>query len=117
MLDPFTHGGGVSSADSLWMGVPVVALSGNTIPGRLGASALHALGLGDYISSNKEEYIEIALGMTGERGYLKELRSSLRDKITTSPVGDPNLYVRAVADLYRDIWTKWCGAQENATPF
>ena len=117
MLDPFPHGGGVSSADSLWMGVPVVALSGNTIPGRLGASALHALGLDDFIASNKEEYIEIALRMAGERGYLKELRSSLRDKIITSPVGDPNLYVRAVEDLYRDIWTEWCGAQENATPF
>lgn len=73
MLDPFPHGGGVSSADSLWMGVPVVALSGNTIPGKLGVSALHALGLDDFIASNKEEHIEIALRMTSERVYLKEL--------------------------------------------
>lgn len=113
MLDPFPHGGGVSSADSLWMGVPVVALSGNTIPGRLGASALHALGLDDFIASDTEEYIEIARRAAGERGYLKELRSSLRDRIIASPVGDPNLYVSAVEYLYRDIWTEWCSAQEN----
>jgi protein O-GlcNAc transferase len=115
MLDPFPHGGGVSSADSLWMGVPVVALRGNTIPGRLSASVLHALGLNDFIAGGREEYIEIALRMAGNRSYLKELRSSLRDRIIASPVGNPNLYVGAVEYLYRDIWTEWCSAQENPT--
>jgi len=113
MLDPFPHGGGVSSADSLWMGVPVIALRGNTIPGRLGASVLHALGLDEFIAGSREEYIEIAIRLAGDPSYLTELRSSLRDRIVASPVGNPSLYVGAVEYLYRDIWTKWCSAQEN----
>jgi protein O-GlcNAc transferase len=113
MLDPFPHGGGTSSADSLWMGVPIVALCGDTIPGRLGASALHALGLDDFIAANKDEYIEIAVAKTYDRYYLRELRRSLREKILSSPVGDPSQYVGAVESIYRDIWTEWCSAQEN----
>ena len=116
MLDPFPHGGGMSSADSLWMGVPVVALRGNTIAGRIGASALHALGLDDFIASSREDYIKIALRMADDLGYLEELRTLLRGKILTSPVGDPSLYVGAVEEIYRDIWTDWCGAQNSAPP-
>jgi protein O-GlcNAc transferase len=117
MLDPFPHGGGVSSADSLWMGVPVVALRGQTIPGRLGASVLHALGLDDFIAGGREEYIETALRLACDRSYLKGLRSSLRDRIVASPVGNPGLYVSAVEYLYRGIWTEWCSTQENPTIF
>ena len=116
MLDPFPHGGGMSSADSLWMGVPVVALRGNTIPGRLGASALHALGLDDFIANDREDYIEVALRMANNPGYLKELRTSLRARILTSPVGNPSLYVGAVEEIYRDIWTEWCDGQDSAHP-
>ena len=106
----------MSSADSLWMGVPVVALRGNTIAGRIGASALHALGLDDFIASSREDYIKIALRMADDLGYLEELRTLLRGKILTSPVGDPSLYVGAVEEIYRDIWTDWCGAQNSAPP-
>ena len=106
----------MSSADSLWMGVPVVALRGNTIPGRLGASALHALGLDDFIANDREDYIEIALRMANNPGYLKELRTSLRARILTGPVGSPSLYVGAVEEIYRDIWTEWCDRQDSDHP-
>jgi predicted O-linked N-acetylglucosamine transferase (SPINDLY family) len=71
------------------------------------------LGLDEFIAGSREEYIEIAIRLAGDLSYLTELRSSLRDKIVASPVGNPSLYVGAVEYLYRDIWTKWCSAQEN----
>ena len=35
-LDPFPYNGGISTLDSLWMGVPVITLAGGTAVGRRG---------------------------------------------------------------------------------
>ena len=39
-LDPIPYGGATTTAESLWMGVPVVALAGDGMVGRLAASLL-----------------------------------------------------------------------------
>ncbi|MGH6977037.1 MAG: tetratricopeptide repeat protein, partial [Stellaceae bacterium] len=44
-LDPFPHGGGMTTLDALAMGVPVITRTGRTIPSRLAASCLTALDL------------------------------------------------------------------------
>ena len=78
MLDPFPHGGGISTADALWMGVPVIALVGGTIAGRIAASALTAIGLPDLIAKTEDEYIEIAMRLGEDTERLVQLRSSMR---------------------------------------
>ena len=44
-LDTFPYNGHTTSLDSLWMGVPMVTLAGQTIVGRAGESYLYHLGL------------------------------------------------------------------------
>ena len=108
MLDAFPHAGGISTADSLWMGVPVVTLNGNTVAGRIGASALHAIGLDELIAKDTTEYVDIAVRMAQSPELLAALRSGMRQRIAASPMGDIQKYVASVEVIYRDIWRRWC---------
>ena len=114
MLDAFPHAGGISTADSLWMGVPVVTLNGNTVAGRIGASALHAIGLDELIANDTTEYIDIAVRMARSPERLTNLRSSMRQRIVASPMGDMRQYVAAVEVIYRDVWRAWCRSRPRA---
>jgi protein O-GlcNAc transferase len=107
-LDPYPHGGGMTTLDALWMGVPVVTCPGRTISSRLAAASLHAAGLDDYIASDSSHYIELAIAMAGNLAALADLRKTLRERVAGTPFGDPVRYARAVEGQYRSMWRRWC---------
>ena len=60
-LDPFPYGGGTTTCDALWMGVPVVSLAGRTAVGRGGLSILSNVGLSDLVAQDPEDYVRICV--------------------------------------------------------
>ena len=111
-LDPFPQGGGVTTMESLLMGVPVVTLYLPIFAGRVGASILTTLGLDDWIAETPEQYIEIAVRKAQGISALAELRLQLRSRFMTSALGDTDAYIRAAEQEYRQLWREWCGRQE-----
>lgn len=107
-LDPFPHGGGVSTWEPLHMGVPVVAKLGNGGTSRVGGAILSATGMTDWVAGNDDQYVEIALRSSPE--HLKIIRHELPNLIDRrcSPVA----YTRAVEEAYRTMWAKYCGELE-----
>lgn len=102
-LDPFPHGGGVTTLESLMMGVPVVCLAHPTVTGRLSGSLLSDLGLTDWIATDETEYIEIACKMSANLGHVAKLRMSLRDKFLRSNVGSYTRYTRFIEAKYLEL--------------
>jgi protein O-GlcNAc transferase len=107
-LDPFPHGGGMTTLDALWMGVPVVTWSGRTISSRLAAASLSALGLTDFIAFDPETYVELAVAKATDVEALSRLRANLRRRVSHSRFGDCALYTSAVEAAYREMWQRWC---------
>lgn len=107
-LDPFPQNGGISTLEALHMGVPVIALRGNTIPNRISASILTAAGLPSWIAGDLDEYVAMAVDATRRRGELAALRAVLRHQLATSAVGNIDAYTRAVETAFRTIWRCWC---------
>jgi predicted O-linked N-acetylglucosamine transferase (SPINDLY family) len=107
-LDPFPHGGAMTTLEALWMGVPVVTCAGRTIPSRLSAASLTALDLSDFIAPDLETYVELAVAKARDLDALGRLRASLRERVTTSDFSDPVRYARAVEAVYRRMWRRWC---------
>jgi predicted O-linked N-acetylglucosamine transferase (SPINDLY family) len=107
-LDPFPCGGGTTTCDALWMGVPVVSLAGKTAVGRGGRSLLSNIGLADLVANDAENYVRIAVTLAQDQQRLADLRTTLRDRMQASPLMDGARFARHVEAAYRDMWRRWC---------
>jgi protein O-GlcNAc transferase len=107
-LDPFPHGGGMTTLESLWMGVPVVTAPGRIISSRLAAAILTAAGLTGFIATDREHYVQLAAAKASELDALAQLRSTLRQRLANTEFGDAVRYTRAVERHYRSMWQEWC---------
>ena len=112
-LDPFPYGGGTTTCDALWMGVPVVSLAGQTAVGRGGLSILSNIGLPELVGHTAEEYIQIAVNLAGDLPRLAELRGTLRQRMQASPLMDAPRFACNMEAAYRTMWRKWCGASSE----
>jgi predicted O-linked N-acetylglucosamine transferase (SPINDLY family) len=112
-LDPFPHGGGVTALEGLMMGVPMITMRWPTLVGRLSASIMTTLGLTDWIAETRDEYVKLAIQKASDVQSLASLRDLLRKIFTSSVVGDPVAYARAVEQEYRELWREWCLSVED----
>jgi predicted O-linked N-acetylglucosamine transferase (SPINDLY family) len=87
-LDTLPLTGGMTTAEALWMGVPVVSLAGPAIYERLSHSLLNNAGLGDLSVGSVEAYVAKAVELAGDRARRTAWRAQARDRIRGGPLGD-----------------------------
>jgi predicted O-linked N-acetylglucosamine transferase (SPINDLY family) len=107
-LDPFPYNGGATTCDCLWMGVPVVTLSGTHGFARSGTSLLNGAGFPDLIASSAQEYVEIAAGLARNPQGRAELRATMRPRIAESALCDTDAFVRRFEESVMDLWRRQC---------
>jgi predicted O-linked N-acetylglucosamine transferase (SPINDLY family) len=107
-LDPFPFNGGMTTMEALWMGVPVVALAGNSVVSRQSASMLANIGHEELIFADVESYIAGAVALAQDTPRLASLRGIMRRKMSRSPLGDAEQFTQNIEMLYRRMWQAWC---------
>jgi len=120
-LDPFPFGGGTTSYETLWMGVPLVTCTGGDgsfpprFSSRLGSHLLKCVGLSELVAATEEEYVAkaVALAMNPER--VGEIRQMLRQRMAASPLMDSGRFVKEFEAGYRAMWRQRCAAQTPQT--
>lgn len=103
-LDSFPYNGATTTCEALWMGVPVVTLAGDRHAGRMGASLLNAVGLGDLVARSVDGYVETCAALARDLERLSALRASLRERMRASPLMDEEGFVRALERCFVEIW-------------
>lgn len=103
-LDPFPFTGGMTSLFSLWMGVPIVSLSGELPISRQTESFLNLVGLQDLVAFREEEYIEHAVNLSGNHERLCHIRSTLRESMAASPLCDAKSHATSMEHLFFEMW-------------
>jgi predicted O-linked N-acetylglucosamine transferase (SPINDLY family) len=107
-LDPFPFGGGVTTCDALWMGVPVVTCPGETFASRHCLSHLSSIGLTETIAWTLKEYVELAVSLAGDLPRLANLRAGLRKRMASSSLCDGKRFAANLMQVLRDAWQAWC---------
>ena len=110
-LDPFPYPGITTSVENLWMGVPVLTLSGNSFLSRQGVGLLMNAGLPDWIAGDADEYVALALSHSSDLQRLSSLRAGLRQRVLASPIFDAPLFAHHFEAALRDMWQEWCEQQ------
>jgi predicted O-linked N-acetylglucosamine transferase (SPINDLY family) len=106
-LDPIPFSSGTTTCHALWMGIPVVSLTGQSSVARMGASVLANAGFSELVAHTADEYVAIATGLAADREGLAGLRSSMRRRLLNSPLLDAAGYTRELESLYRQSWREW----------
>jgi predicted O-linked N-acetylglucosamine transferase (SPINDLY family) len=115
VLDPFPFPGGTTTAESLWMGVPVLTLAGQRFVSRQGVGLLTNAGLPDWVAHDVNNYVEKAAYHATHLDHLAELRTRLRNRVLNSPVFDAQRFAGHLGDALRRMWKIWCDMQQASS--
>jgi predicted O-linked N-acetylglucosamine transferase (SPINDLY family) len=114
-LDPFPFGGGTTTCETLWMGVPVVSVTGSEggdfsprFASRMGYAFLNNIGLPELVANTVSQYVDIAVRLAQDPERLAYLRASLRSKMASAPLTDEARFAREMEEAYRAMWRTWC---------
>src|SRR5262249_28412062 len=102
-----------TSLDSLYMGVPIVTLPGQSAFSRATFSQLTNLGLLDFVAESAEDYVRIARAFAAGLGGLARIRKSLRGKVLGSVLCDSARLARNLEQAYRAAWRQWCNSRSS----
>ncbi|XP_031282560.1 probable UDP-N-acetylglucosamine--peptide N-acetylglucosaminyltransferase SPINDLY isoform X1 [Pistacia vera] len=107
-LDTFPYAGTTTTCESLFMGVPCITMAGSVHAHNVGVSLLSKVGLPHLIAKNEDEYVQLALKLASDITALSNLRMSLRELMSKSPVCDGQNYTLGLESTFRNMWHRYC---------
>ncbi len=113
-LDSTPYSGGTTTCDALWMGVPVITLTGERSMSRSAASLLRVVGRADLVADSREAFIGIAASLAGRGRLTEAARRHFRGLTLESPLMDEPGFTRDIEDAYRGAWREWCDLQARS---
>ena len=102
-LDPFPCTGGTTTADTLWMSVPVLTMKGQNFWSRLGEAPIYYAGMQNWIADDETDYIRKAAEFAADKNYLTKLRSEQRDFVMASPLFDAARFTRNFENALQEM--------------
>ena len=106
-LDTYPYTGCTTTADALWMGVPVLSVAGESMVSRQAAAVLAGAGRPEWICGDGQQLVERAVELASHPKRLAELRQHQRALVAASQLLDHAGLARATEQSFRQWWHCW----------
>jgi len=110
-LDAFPFNGCMTTLEGLWMGVPMLTLSGQTYVARVGQDIMTQLGLEILVAHDRDEYVAKAVSFARQWDELACIRAGLRTLMLNSSLCRPDRMANELEIAYRKMWRDWVQGQ------
>ncbi|CAN7348629.1 N-acetylglucosamine transferase [Phenylobacterium sp. LjRoot225] len=99
-LDSFPYGAHTTASDALWMGVPLLTISGRSFASRVCGSLVRAAGLPELVCDNPQAFVQRAIELAGEPATVAALKAKLELNRATCDLFNMDKLVRSLEGLY-----------------
>jgi len=106
-LDTTPYGAHTTASDALWMGVPMLTLSGRSFASRVCGSLVRAAGLPELICESAEDFVNRAVEFGNNPTLLQPHREKLQAGRSHCVLFDMPLLVQRLEELYRQMWDQF----------
>ena len=103
VLDTFPYNAGTTASDALWMGTPIVTLSGRSYISRMAGSLLTAVGLPELATSTLADYERLAVMLGRQPARVASYKRYLAEQGRQSPLFDLPQIVRDIEAAFERL--------------
>jgi predicted O-linked N-acetylglucosamine transferase (SPINDLY family) len=104
-----------TASDALWMGVPVLTLTGATFAGRVATSLLQAVGLPQLCMVTLADYVAKAMHLARTPSELSALKAHLEGGRRTFPLFDTARYCPVLEAVFEEVWARHARGEPPST--
>jgi predicted O-linked N-acetylglucosamine transferase (SPINDLY family) len=116
-IDTYPCNAHTTASDSLWAGLPLITLRGESFASRVASSLLSAAGLPELITDTQSDYESLAIELANDSIKLREYKSRLLNNLLTMPLFDTQSTTKNIESAYIEMMERyWNGLlPENIT--
>jgi predicted O-linked N-acetylglucosamine transferase (SPINDLY family) len=105
VLDTTPFNAHTTASDALWMGIPVLTVTGRTFAGRVATSLLHAVGMPELACPSLAAYEGEAIRLARSPGAIEALKQRLEVNRLRKPLFDTERYTRHFERALNLAWS------------
>ena len=105
-LDTFPYNAHTTCSDSIWAGVPLLTLEGQSFQSRVASSLLRTSGLGELVAKDKQEYLQKAIFLAKNKNHLNKLKIKIIDSRNENPIFDNIIFTKNIEKSYSLVFEK-----------
>lgn len=104
MVDTRFHGGGATTIDALWAGLPILTFGGDLPTSGNGTSMAHAIGVPEMAVDSLAAYEETGVELANDPKRYQTLREAVNRNRVTHPLFDRERYTRHLEHGILQMW-------------
>ena len=106
VLDTYPFNGGTTTCFSVYMGVPVSTMAGESLISRVGASVMTNAGGARWIAVSEADYVSNTIALSQDIETLKDFRKNARSRMQKTSLGNGKKFAGEFEDACRDLLKK-----------